>query len=94
MSLLHINNINVCVCACSTDEAESLGVFGSPSFVVRDTTTTSNGSGGGSAEQSQSSRAEVFWGDDRLEEALDWACNRHRAKLSLAAREDCANLGL
>ncbi len=35
-----------------TVEAKSLGVFGSPSFVV-------NG--------------EVFWGDDRLEDALTWA---------------------
>lgn len=38
-----------------TDEADALGVFGSPSFIV-------NG--------------ELFWGDDRLEEALDWADGR------------------
>ena len=36
----------------STDEAVSLGVFGSPSFVVG---------------------REVFWGDDRLEDAILWA---------------------
>ncbi len=34
-----------------TEEAQALGVFGSPSFVVR---------------------GEVFWGDDRLEDALSW----------------------
>jgi 2-hydroxychromene-2-carboxylate isomerase len=34
-----------------TDEARSLGVFGSPSFVVG---------------------TEVFWGDDRLEDAMAW----------------------
>jgi 2-hydroxychromene-2-carboxylate isomerase len=39
----------------ATLEAKSLGVFGSPSFVV-------NG--------------EVFWGDDRLEDALIWASKR------------------
>ena len=36
-----------------TEIAKSLGVFGSPSFVVE---------------------GEIFWGDDRLEDALDWAC--------------------
>jgi 2-hydroxychromene-2-carboxylate isomerase len=36
----------------ATDEAMALGVFGSPSFVVK---------------------SEVFWGDDRLEDAVDWA---------------------
>ena len=36
----------------ATSEAKSLGVFGSPSFVVN---------------------REVFWGDDRLEDALTWA---------------------
>ena len=35
-----------------TDQATKLGVFGAPSFVVRD---------------------EVFWGDDRLDDALSWA---------------------
>ena len=35
-----------------TAEAEALGVFGAPSFVVA---------------------GEVFWGDDRLEDAIDWA---------------------
>ena len=38
----------------ATREAKSLGVFGSPTFVV-------NG--------------EVFWGDDRLEDAIDWLRN-------------------
>ena len=36
-----------------TEEAQRLGIFGSPSFV------TANG--------------ELFWGNDRLEAALDWA---------------------
>jgi 2-hydroxychromene-2-carboxylate isomerase len=35
----------------ATQEAKSLGVFGSPTFVVR---------------------GEVFWGDDRLNDALSW----------------------
>ncbi|MEO1108422.1 MAG: DsbA family protein [Pseudomonadota bacterium] len=35
-----------------TERATKLGVFGAPSFVVRD---------------------EVFWGDDRLDDALSWA---------------------
>ena len=39
----------------ATDEAEALGVFGSPSFTVGE---------------------EVFWGDDRLEDALDFAAGR------------------
>ncbi len=34
-----------------TNNAQSKGIFGSPSFIVGD---------------------ELFWGDDRLEEALDW----------------------
>jgi 2-hydroxychromene-2-carboxylate isomerase len=38
--------------AAATAEAEELGVFGSPTFVVG---------------------REVFWGDDRLDDALDWA---------------------
>jgi 2-hydroxychromene-2-carboxylate isomerase len=37
----------------STEEAQSLGIFGSPSFVTED--------------------GELFWGNDRLEAALDWA---------------------
>ena len=36
-----------------TDEAQRLGIFGSPSFVTAD--------------------GELFWGNDRLEAALDWA---------------------
>lgn len=36
----------------ATEEADSLGVFGSPSFAVD---------------------GEVFWGDDRLDDALAWA---------------------
>lgn len=35
-----------------TDEAQSLGIYGAPSFTVD---------------------GELFWGDDRLEDALDWA---------------------
>ncbi|MBZ0261544.1 MAG: DsbA family protein, partial [Hyphomicrobiales bacterium] len=35
----------------ATDEARSLGIFGSPTFVVG---------------------KELFWGDDRLEDALAW----------------------
>ena len=34
-----------------TDVARSLGIFGSPTFVVGE---------------------EIFWGDDRLEHALEW----------------------
>ena len=34
-----------------TEEAQRLGIFGAPSFVVA---------------------GELFWGDDRLEDALDW----------------------
>jgi 2-hydroxychromene-2-carboxylate isomerase len=43
--------------ALETQTAKSLGVFGSPSFVVE---------------------GEVFWGDDRLEAALDWATGKQR----------------
>ena len=35
----------------ATDEARSLGIFGSPTFVVGN---------------------ELFWGDDRLEDAISW----------------------
>jgi 2-hydroxychromene-2-carboxylate isomerase len=38
-----------------TDAARSMGIFGSPTFVVAD---------------------EIFWGDDRLGDALEW-CNTH-----------------
>lgn len=38
-----------------TEKARSLGIFGSPSFMVGD---------------------ELFWGDDRLEEAIEW-CVTH-----------------
>lgn len=40
-----------------TEEAQRLGIFGAPSFIVGD---------------------ELFWGDDRLEDALDWHL-RHAA---------------
>jgi len=36
----------------ATDEARSLSLFGSPSFIVE---------------------GEIFWGDDRLEDAISWA---------------------
>ena len=36
----------------STEQAQRLGIFGAPSFVVR---------------------GELFWGNDRLEDALEWA---------------------
>lgn len=39
----------------ATAEARSLGVFGSPTFVI--------------------DGQELFWGDDRLEDAVDWALN-------------------
>jgi 2-hydroxychromene-2-carboxylate isomerase len=35
-----------------TDAARSLGIFGSPTFVVGD---------------------QLFWGDDRLDDAISWA---------------------
>ncbi len=41
----------------ATEEAQSLGVFGAPSFVASD--------------------GELFWGNDRLEKALDWAVKGH-----------------
>lgn len=40
-----------------TEEAQRLGIFGAPSFIVA---------------------GELFWGDDRLEDALDWHA-RHAA---------------
>lgn len=42
----------------STDSAEALGVFGSPTFTIGD---------------------ELFWGDDRLEDALDFAAGTRPA---------------
>ncbi|MEX0350581.1 MAG: 2-hydroxychromene-2-carboxylate isomerase [Paracoccaceae bacterium] len=36
----------------STEKAQSLGIFGAPSFIADD--------------------GELFWGDDRLDEAIDW----------------------
>ena len=44
----------------ATHEARSLGIFGSPSFVVEG--------------------REVFWGDDRLEDAVRWAMRRTATK--------------
>lgn len=37
----------------ATEEAQSMGLFGAPSFITDD--------------------GELFWGNDRLEQALDWA---------------------
>jgi 2-hydroxychromene-2-carboxylate isomerase len=42
-----------------TETAQSLGLFGAPSFVAED--------------------GELFWGDDRLEQALEWAKTRKSA---------------
>ena len=42
----------------ATHEAKSLGIFGSPTFVVN---------------------SEIFWGDDRLEDAIDW-CRHGRVQ--------------
>ena len=39
----------------ATEEAKSLGVFGSPTFVVD---------------------GEVFWGDDRVDDAVSWSKSR------------------
>jgi 2-hydroxychromene-2-carboxylate isomerase len=39
----------------ATEEAQRLGIFGAPTFMVGD---------------------EMFWGNDRLEHALDWATRR------------------
>ena len=33
---------------------------------------------------------EVFWGDDRLEEAVEWAADRHPARGKLEARRASA----
>jgi 2-hydroxychromene-2-carboxylate isomerase len=41
--------------AAETEVAQSLGIFGSPTFAYG---------------------TEIFWGDDRLEDAIDW-CNAH-----------------
>jgi 2-hydroxychromene-2-carboxylate isomerase len=41
----------------TTEEAQSLGVFGAPTFTTPD--------------------GELFWGNDRLEEALEWAVKGH-----------------
>ena len=38
-----------------TETARSLGIFGSPTFVIG---------------------SEIFWGDDRLEDALDWSLGK------------------
>jgi 2-hydroxychromene-2-carboxylate isomerase len=42
-----------------TERAQSLGIFGAPSFVVGD---------------------ELFWGHDRMAQALDWAVTRRQSK--------------
>jgi 2-hydroxychromene-2-carboxylate isomerase len=47
-----------------TEEAQCLGIFGAPAFVV-------NG--------------ELFWGNDRLEQAIAWA-KKDRAKKDAAER--------
>ncbi|MEZ5726919.1 MAG: DsbA family protein [Burkholderiaceae bacterium] len=41
----------------ATESAQSIGIFGSPSFIVD---------------------GELFWGDDRLGEAFEWALAHHR----------------
>ena len=47
------NSARIADClAIATEEAMSIGVFGSPTFAVR---------------------GEIFWGDDRLDDALEWA---------------------
>ena len=55
MMLAATRGHTVTLSADGPDEAEALGVFGSPSFTVGE---------------------EVFWGDDRLEDALDFAAGR------------------
>jgi 2-hydroxychromene-2-carboxylate isomerase len=40
----------------NTDEAQRLGIFGAPTFVLED--------------------GEMFWGNDRLEQAIEWAKRR------------------
>jgi 2-hydroxychromene-2-carboxylate isomerase len=44
----------------ATDEAARQGIFGAPTFLVRD-------------GPDSKAEAELFWGDDRLEEAVAWA---------------------
>ena len=53
-----------------TDEAEALGIFGAPSFVARTAGTRPPG-------LVDEAGAEVFWGDDRLEEAVAWVMRAH-----------------
>mmetsp|Transcript_208 Transcript_208/g.804 ORF Transcript_208/g.804 Transcript_208/m.804 type:complete len:118 (+) Transcript_208:399-752(+) len=48
-----------------TEEALALGIFGAPTFVVR--------RGEASATHPVADDVEeLFWGDDRLEDAIDW----------------------
>jgi 2-hydroxychromene-2-carboxylate isomerase len=44
----------------ATDEAGRQGIFGAPTFLVRDAPTSN-------------AETELFWGDDRLEDAVAWA---------------------
>ena len=49
-----------------TEEALRLGIFGAPTLVV-------GGDGGAPPE--------LFWGQDRVADAVDWACGRHPMQL-------------
>jgi 2-hydroxychromene-2-carboxylate isomerase len=52
-----------------TEEAISLGLFGAPSFVV------------GDRDSSTRLSPEIFWGQDRVGEAVAWALGRHALQL-------------
>lgn len=47
-----------------TERAQALGIFGAPSFVVHDA----------------AQRSELFWGHDRMQQALDWAASQRQGK--------------
>jgi len=51
----------------ATEAAGGLGLFGAPSFTVETRAKGGPGSGG----------VELFWGNDRLEQALEWAVLRN-----------------
>lgn len=61
-----------------TEEALRLGIFGAPTLVV-------GGGGDGGAPP------ELFWGQDRVADAIDWACGRHPMQLRLEGSGQAAS---